>query len=197
MHRALTIVATTGLILVAGAAPALGAAIHPRSMPLLNAASQDSGCDVTVQVTPNNGPADEPFFGSTGWVDATARLTCTHGWRVMKIGARITVVDDDGSRGVRISKGYEVKYTATTPSTQPVDVGIIDRDNPCLLKSDGALHPPGTSTLPWLMPLGSHQLIYGYWAVVNAVPADGHPYRSKVAEFGFSFTCTTARDPFA
>ena len=63
------------------------------------------------------------------------------------------------------------------------------------MKSDGVEHLPGTSDLPWLLPLGKSKFIFGGSAKVNEFKGGPDPHIGQV-ETLITVKCTSARAAF-
>jgi hypothetical protein len=199
MKRTLGAVVWTGLIssMVVTLLAASAAAVTPRpsAAPLVDESGVDSGCDTDVSVErPAPGPADGPYAGSPGWMNLKVDLNCTHHWRADTLRDRWQTVTADGRRGTLFIGGSSKSWTPDTyePSPEPYAISSWAELSPCMMRSDGNLHLPGSTDLPWLLPRGRHQFILGSLAKVNEFKSDLHPYRAVVEEL-VNVRCTRAR----
>ncbi len=180
------------------ATPAYAAWVRPSSAPLLDREGVDSGCVAWVTGgDPSHGPTEGPYAGSPGWVNTRVDLVCAHHWRADQLGYRWQVVSKDGTRGAVFQGGDARSWLPddATPSPDPFTTAAYTEISPCMLKSDGSLHLPGTSDLPWLLTRGAHQFLLGGYAKVNEYKADLHPYKATV-EKQITVTCTRERRGF-
>ena len=192
------ILALTSVLLILLATPAYATWVRPSSAPLLDRDGVDSSCDVWVTGGDlSQGPAEGPYAGSPGWVNTRLDLACSHHWRADQLGYRWQVVKKDGTRGAVFQGGDGRSWLPddATPSPDPFTTATFTEVSPCMLKSDGSLHLPGTSDLPWLLTRGAHQFLLGGYAKVNEYKADLDPYKATV-EMEISVTCTRERRPY-
>jgi hypothetical protein len=186
-------VLTTGL--AASSTPAHAVWVRSSTAPLVDASRVDSGCDLDLgPARAVEGPTEGPYAGSPGYVEAQGTLACSHHWRAQSINARWQAVRADGSRSA-VFWGGEARSWAPddwVPPTEPVVYGSGVHLSPCMLKADGQMHLPGSTTQKWLLPLGRNDFIIGNTAKVNEYKSDGHPYRAVVERL-ITVRCTTSR----
>jgi hypothetical protein len=168
--------------------------VRPAAAPLVDAAGADSGCD--LELGPARavvGATEGPYAGSPGHLEAQATLSCPRHWRAVSISDRWQVVRADGTRGELFWGGNVMSWWPddTVPPAEPYVGGSVLNVSPCMLRTDGQMHLPGTD-LKWLLPLGRHDFLLGTMAKVNEYKAGGHPYRAVVERL-VPVRCTTAR----
>jgi hypothetical protein len=177
------------------AAPAEALTVKPSTAPLVDSAGVDSGCDATFtggDPAPNpNGPGS-PLEGAPGYIGLQTTLTCPHHWRAESESQRWQPVVD-GRRGTTYALGSGKTWLKDdeTPSADPLETSVSTVINPCLIRTDGNIHSPG-SKLGWLLPTGANDVILGGTAKVNEYKNDLHPYQATV-EKRVTVRCTKAR----
>jgi hypothetical protein len=175
------------------AAPAQAVTVKNRTAPLLDAGGVDSGCTATVFGGPVPGPTQGPMVGSTGYLKIQTDLYCSHRWRAYNVTVGWQPVIR-GKRGASYPAASTKGWMANdqVPSADPFGASTSNTINPCLARSDGLGYDPGTSNLPWLLPLGNNDVIFKGTAKVNEFKADLHPYQAAV-EHLLTVRCTSAR----
>jgi hypothetical protein len=199
MKHTLWVVLMTGLIssmaVAFVAVPAEAVTPRPATAPLVDAGGTGSGCDTSVGVErPASGPADGPYAGSPGWMNLQVDLSCTHHWRAVSIRDRWQTVTAEGRRGTLFPGGSSKSWAPDSfePSPEPYSASSWAEISPCMMRSDGSFHLPGTTDLAWLLPLGSNQFLLGAFTKVNEFKSDLHPYRAVVEQL-VTVRCTRAR----
>lgn len=180
------------LALPAGAAHALW--VRPSTAPLVNAGGGEGGCQASITSETIPSPPEGPYHGSPGWLKLQVDLECTHHWRAYTLRNKWLTVTADGKRGVLFNGGSAQSSSPddSVPSPEPFSTYLWTSLSPCLMKSDGVEHLPGSSDLPWLLPRGKNKFILGGFAKVNEFKGGPDPYRVEVEQL-ITVKCTSAR----